>query len=280
MFHVEKMKVADFPFAVQLANTMNWNMTLADFEFMRKLEPNGCFVLFHGQERSGIATSVSFGKVGWFGNLVVKKDSRCEGAGQLLVNHAIEYLKSKSVKTTGLYAYPHLVKFYENLGFKVDIEFSVLKGKAAFSSAAQEKVRAAKQQDIPGIVAFDSQCFGANRQKLLEAILLNTGNFCYVLTENSLVTGYVAAKVNGAMAEVGPLICRANYEEDAVLLLETVLNRLNGCEVFIYIPREEAALLKVLEKAGLKEDFRVVRMFLGLAVAKNCICAAESLERG
>jgi len=39
-------------------------------------------------------------------------------------------------------------------------------------------------------------------------------------------------------------------------------------------------LLKVLSKVGFKEDFGVARMFLGPAVAKNCIYMAESLERG
>jgi len=31
MFRVERMDVDDFSFAVQLANTMNWNMALEDF---------------------------------------------------------------------------------------------------------------------------------------------------------------------------------------------------------------------------------------------------------
>lgn len=280
MFHVEKMKVDDLPFAVQLANTINWNMTPADFEFNMKLEPDGCFVLFHGQKRLGIATSISFGKAGWFGNLVVKEDFRRKGAGKLLVKHIIKYLKSKGVETIGLHAYPHLIGFYESLGFETDLAFSVLKGKAATSSAAQENVRNATRQDIPEIIAFDSKCFGAKRQKLLEAILIDTGNSCYVVTENSLVTGYVAAKVNGEMAEVGPLMCRVSHEDEAVLLLKTMLGRLNGCEVIVYIPEKERALFEVSEKAGLKEDFRVMRMFLGSAVAKSCICAAESLERG
>jgi predicted GNAT family acetyltransferase len=280
MFHVEKMKVDDLPFAVQLANTMNWNMTPEDFEFMRKLEPNGCFVLFNEQERSGIVTSISFGKVGWFGNLVVKEDFRCEGAGKLLVKHAIEYLKNKGVKSIGIYAYPHLVKFYENIGFEPNSEFSVLKGKVALPPSTQEEIRAAKQQSIPEIISFDSEFFGANRQKLLEPILFNTQNFCCVSTENSLITGYVLAKVNGEIAEVGPLICPESHQDEAVMLLEAILNRLNGYEVFVCIPQKETALLKVLENAGLKEDFRVERMFLGSAVTKNCICAAESLERG
>ena len=279
MFHVEKMGVDDFPFAVQLANTMNWNMTLEDFNFMVKLEPQGCFMLFHSKERLGIATSVSFGKAGWFGNLVVKAGARREGAGNFLTRHAIDYLKSKSVDTIGLYAYPQLVKFYEHFGFESDIDFLVLKGKASFP-AAQGILQAAKKRDISKILNFDCDCFGANRKKLLEPILLNKGNLCYVSTENNEITGYVATKVYGKMAEVGPLICHTNRAEEALLLLKTTLSRLNGLEVFTYIPKKETPLLNMLYKAGLKEDFRVVRMFLGPAIAKNCIYTPESLERG
>jgi predicted GNAT family acetyltransferase len=280
MFHVEKMEVADLSFAVQLANTMNWNMTPADFEFMIKLEPKGCFVLLHGQERLGIATCVSFGKTGWFGNLVVKEKFRKAGAGHLLIRHAIDYLKGKGVETIGLYAYPHLVKFYESFGFEPDIDFLVLKGKAEVPSVAQKGVKAAKTQDVHGIIDFDCRCFGANRQKLLEPIILNKGNLCYISTENNEIIGYVAAKVYDKMAEVGPLMCHMNREDEAVLLLRTILSRLSGLEVFMYIPKKEAVLLNILYKAGFEEDFRVVRMFFGPAVAQNCIYTAESLERG
>ncbi len=279
MFHVEKMKADDFPFAVQLANTMNWNMAIEDFEFMMKLEPQGSFVLFHGSERLGICTSVSFGRVGWCGNFIVKEDVRGEGAGSLLIKHAIEYLKNKGVETVGLYAYPHLVRFYESFGFEPDIDFLVLQGKAGLLPT-EGAVRKAKQQDAPEVIDFDSQCFGANRKKLLEPILLDTGNLCYIATENEEIAGYVAAKVYGTMAEVGPLICHANHVEAAAVLLKTILSRLNGLAVSMCIPKKEAALLNMLSNAGFREDFPVARMFLGPAVAKNCIYTAESLERG
>ena len=279
MFHVEKMEVKDVPFAVQIANTMNWNMTPVDFEFNMKLEPNGCFVLFHGQERSGIATCISFEKVGWFGNLVVKETLRGEGAGKLLIKHALDYLKSEGVETVGLYAYPHLLKFYESVGFKSDTEFLVLKGKARAIPVAQKEVKAAEKQDISKIVDFDCRCFGANRKKLLEAVFVNEDNLCYVSIENGEAVGYVAAKVDDGMAEVGPLMCDVNREVEAVMLLKAILSRLNGLDVFCYIPKKEPELINVLYEAGFKEDFRLVRMFLG-PVANNCICAAESLERG
>ena len=279
MFHVEKMKAEDFSFAVQLANTMNWNMTVEDFEFMVKLESQGCFVLFHNQERFGITTTISFGKVGWLGNLIVKEDARGEGAGSLLVEHAITYLKRKGVETVGLYAYPHLVKFYESFGFEPDIDFLVLQGKAGFPPT-EARVRKVKKQDVPEVVDFDCKCFGANRKKLLEPILLNRSNLCHISTENSEITGYITAKVQDKIAEVGPLICHENRVEHALLLLKTILNRVNGLEVFMYIPKKETALLNTLYQAGLKEAFRVMRMFLGPTITKNCIYTAESLERG
>ncbi len=105
---------------------MDWNMADEDFQFMLNLEPEGCFVAFDGRERVGIATSISFGKVGWFGNLIVKEKYRNKGVGSLLVKHSINYLQAKGVKTIGLYAYPNLIGFYGKLGFKVDEDFSVL----------------------------------------------------------------------------------------------------------------------------------------------------------
>jgi len=279
MFHVERMEVDDFPFAVQLANTMNWNMTVEDFEFMMKLEPLGCFVQFHGQERVGIATSVGFGKVGWFGTFVVKEGFRGEGAGSILIKHAIDYLKNKGVETIGLYAYPHLVKFYESFGFEPDTDFLVLQGKAAFP-ATQQMLKAAKKQDVTEVIGLDCRCFGADRRKLLEPILFNKDNLCYVSTENNEITGYVVAKVYDEMGEVGPLICKANRVKASALLLKTILSRLNGFDVFMYIPKKETELLNILHTSGLKEDFQVVRMFMGPAIAKNCIYTAESLERG
>jgi GNAT superfamily N-acetyltransferase len=279
MFHLEKLKADDFPFAVQLANTMNWNMIIEDFKFMVKLEPEGCFVLFYGSERLGICTSVSFGRVGWFGNLVVKGGYRREGAGSLLVRHAIDYLKNKGVDTIGLYAYPHLISFYESFGFEPDSAFLVLQGKAGLLPT-EGALRKAKKQDVPEIIDFDSQCFGANRKKSLDPILLRTGNLCYIATENEGIAGYVAAKVYDKMAEVGPLIYHARRVEAAVMLLKTILSRLNGLAVSMCVPKKEIALLKVLSKAGFREDFGVARMFLGPSVAKNCIYMAESLERG
>lgn len=54
MFQVRKMEPEDFPFALSLANTMNWNMTADDFAFNLQLEPNGCLLLVKDKEPLGL----------------------------------------------------------------------------------------------------------------------------------------------------------------------------------------------------------------------------------
>jgi GNAT superfamily N-acetyltransferase len=279
MFHVKQMNAADFQFATDLANTMNWNMAPEDFEFNVSLEPEGCYVALDDSKKIGVATCISFGNIGWFGNLIVDEKYRTKGAGSLLVKHAVTYLQSKGAKTIGLYAYPNLVNFYGNLGFKKDIDFSLLHAESLGCVPAKFPPKVGKQQ-INMIEEFDSRYFGGKRKKLLESIILEEGNLSYYISENNSVVGYVAATVYWSMAWLGPLICEAINIEAATVLIKAVLAKLTGKSVYLVLPKKETVLFDVLLHAGFKEDFSVARMFFGEVTAKNCIYLAESLERG
>lgn len=269
----------DFPFAVELANTSGWDMANVDFEYMSTLEPNGCFVLWQGRKRTGMATCISYGKVGWFGNLAVKSEFRRKGAGKFLVEHAIDYLRKKGVKCVGLYAYQHLSGFYERIGFKALDDFIVLKG-ILHGTAPERKELANAGKDVAKLAEFDTDCLGWQRERLLRSMLREEGNLSYISSINDSVQGFVMAKVYGEMAEVGPLISRCGQESVALRLARTVLAELNGLEVYAYAPSSEKLLLDVFLDAGLKEKFRVTRMFLGSATAESCVYMPESLERG
>ena len=281
MFRVRKMELEDSAFAVELANTMNWNMTPADFEANMRLEPNGCFVLINGSKPVGVATCIGYGQVGWFGNLVVKEAHRKHGAGSQLVKHSVNYLRSKGATTIGLYAYPTLTAFYSKLGFTRDVDFVVLKANTVSVLPKSEgKLEAARVNDLPHIEALDTGCFGASRKRLLDLILQNPNNLGFVAVEGPEIVGFIAAKVFGEAAEVGPLVCQRRRPEIAVKLLQAVLRKLEGIEAYMYLPAAESALLGSAFTAGFKEEFRLARMLYGNAVAKNCLYLAESLERG
>ncbi|MGD0979365.1 MAG: GNAT family N-acetyltransferase [Candidatus Bathyarchaeia archaeon] len=279
MFHVKTMTPEDFDFAVQITDKMNWNLTAADFEFMIELEPDGCFVLLENSKKIGLATTVSFGTTAWFGNLIVNESHRKRGAGSQLVRHSVEYLTHKHVKTVGLYAYMDRIPFYERLGFKRDSEFTVLNGRG-LSLPVKSVAKEAEKQDLQKIIEFDTSCFGSSRRKLLEPIILDPDNLCYISAEAERMVGYAVAKVYRQMSEIGPLVCQKGHEDAAVNLLRSVLSRLEGYEVSMYVPNKESTILNSLKKLGFTESFHVVRMFFGSPIAKDCICMAESLERG
>jgi len=269
----------DFAFAIQITDQIGWGLAKEDFKFMIELEPKGSFILLDDSEKIGIATTVSFGKIGWFGNLIVSEKRRKEGAGSLLVKHAIKYLTSKKVETIGLYAYMERIPFYKRLGFQLDSGFAVLKG-TAFSSQIKPNLKRAEKQDINKIIDYDSSCFGASRRKLLEPILSDQDNLCYMHIQDGQISGYAVAKVYRGVAELGPLMCQQRRGNVAINLLRSVLKKLEGREVSMCIGEKEKSIINMLEEAGFSESFRVARMFLGKPAGGNCIYVAESLERG
>jgi ribosomal protein S18 acetylase RimI-like enzyme len=279
MLHVERMTPADFGFAVSLTDTMKWDMAEEDFDFNMKLEPRGCFVLFDNSERIGVVTTVSFGGVGWLGNLIVSENHRGKGAGALLAKHAISCLKAEKMDTVGLYSYVNTVPFYRKLGFQQEKAFIVVRGNG-HSSRKAANARQAARSEVQKIAEFDFRCMGFSRAKLLKSLLLNSDNFAYVAVEKDELTGYAAAKVYGSTAQIGPVVCQKGKIEVAIDLVRAILGRLESFDASMCIPKEQKALSGMLVQQGFCEDFRVVRMFLGEPLGDNCVFAAESLERG
>jgi GNAT superfamily N-acetyltransferase len=279
MFHVKNMSLGDIKFAVRITDSMSWNLVEEDFKFIMRLEPKGCFVLLSDSERIGIATTVSFGEVGWIGNVIVSQNHRKQGAGSLLVSHCVKYLSSKNVETVGLYAYIDKIPFYKRLSFEYDSEFTFLKGKG-FSSTPNAGLREFKKENIQEIIDYDHFCFGASRKKLLKPILLDPNNLCYMAIEDGRIFGYAAAKVYENTAEIGPLVCQQGRTDIAIDLLKATLNRLQGFEVSMCVPKKETTILNMLMEARFSENFPVARMFFGSPIVKDCIYIAESLERG
>ena len=279
MFKIATLSKSDFPFAINLANTMNWHMAEADFEFALTLEPNGCFLLKDGTRRLGIATCLSYGKVGWFGNLVVEPSSRRKGVGNALVSHAVCYLLGRGVETVGLYAYSHLVDFYGKLGFKADCTFSLLHTEKLPEIPA-EPLFAIGGKKFSQVAEFDEKCFGGDRTRLLRKIIEVKDNFSSVLLKDNRVVGYVAATVADDALWVGPLVCLQSRIDTALFLLQSVLGRASGKSVYVVISEKEKVLFDFFSGLGFAKEFSVSRMFLGKAMGQDCIYIAESLERG
>jgi N-acetylglutamate synthase-like GNAT family acetyltransferase len=258
---------------------MDWNMATADFAYMASLEPNGSFLLLEEQKPVGIATCIRFGKVGWFGNLIIDPPNRKKGAGSMLVQHAVDYLHAKGVETIGLYAYPHLKEFYGKIGFKADVDFALLKADKIAPIEASG-VHRIEEENLPRIAAFDSLFFGSDRTQLIESIALEEGNTGYYASDRGHVVGFAAATIYESMAWLGPLTCYPGRYDILGKLVSSILAKTSGRTVYTVAPKTDTVLLDLFASIGFKEEFTVTRMFNGANLAKNCIYLAESLERG
>ena len=279
MFYVRRMTVEDFTFAVKIADTMNWGLAVEDFEFMMKLEAEGCFTLLNDSERVGIATTISYGKIGWLGNVIIDEKSRGKGGGSILVKHSVDFLIGKGAKTIGIYGYLERIPFYSKQGFKFDSEYLVLKGRG-FSVSPSSRIDEATWDDFQRIINLDQLYFGVSRRKLLESIFNGSGNLCYVYKDKGEIVGFIMVKVFSEMAEVGPLVCIRHSGGAAISLLRMALSKLGGLEVSIYVPKKETKILKVLKEFGFKEEFSLARMFHGSPIVSDYVYVAEALERG
>jgi GNAT superfamily N-acetyltransferase len=280
MFQVKVMSAKDYGFAVDLANTMDWGMSTADFGFNQSLESDGCLVLFDDSVPVGIATCVSFGKVGWFGNFVVKSEYRRQGAGRLLLEYAVKYLQSKGVETIGLYAYPHLEEYYGKFGFKPDNATLTVMHNSNMPVVNCNSVDFEVQPDFSVLTRFDREFFGADRSQLLRSILQEKSSLCYASFVGREMVGYILSKNYGNIVEVGPLVCCSGRSDVAFGLLKVMLQRLVNRCVVLYLPHNQSGLEAFLLDVGFRKKFSLSRMFLGVSKIQNDVCLAESLERG
>ena len=93
----------------------------------------------------------------------------------------------------------NLVDFYSNLGFNHENDFSVLQAETLgpLPDVTLPKIGA---RQIQRVAEFDCRCFGGDRKKLLESIILEKSNLSYYMAESESIVGYVTAKVYEKMA--------------------------------------------------------------------------------
>ena len=274
-----KMTQDDFAFAIRLTDTMHWDLTKKDFTFMMALEPKGCFVALDGVKRVGITTTAHFDKIGWIGNVIVDPRCRSKGIGARLVKEAIGYLSEKSVSTIGLYAYVNTVKFYKKIGFKADSDFIRFAGQGIRNQVGANAIRRMSQRDLNEVIDFDRSCMGWNRDRLLRRMFADSKDLCYIIREDSGLLGFVMA--DWYRQEIGPIMCRANSDDDPISLLKAVLSKLAGVEVRIGVSEARRRIVDALVDMDFKEEFRVTLMHLGEKLPDaRCLVAMESLERG
>ncbi len=249
----------DFNFIIGLAALENIRYSKKDLKRIVDFEPEGCFIALDGKQRLGIVTTITYGNVGWIGNLLVEKSTRQRGTGTKLVKEALEYMQKKDVKVPKLYCFPKRIPFYRRLGFKTEINVQVMVGKG--KKIPFSEVKQLSEDALHEMLLLDKKIFGADRSRLLCRFHQEFPKNCFAAYYKKKLVGYIMANGSEDEYELGPWVCLPKYQNRyAEQLLRAGINSLDTKKIDLSTPLNNIMIENILVNYSFKKQGIAVRM--------------------
>lgn len=234
------------PGAHKLSLDLRWPYRMEDWDFA--LQIGRGFVL----EREGevIATAAWFPygpDFATIGMIIVSGAAQGRGYGAKLMD---ALLKAAGPRVLLLNSTPEGQPLYLRRGFEPIGTIHQHQGLVSrrIEAPSPNVVRPMEAADLDALLRLDEEATGAPRRLLLER-LLDVGE-AQVLLRDGAVAGYAVSRVWGRGHVVGPVV--APSAEEARLLIEAALSRLEGC--FVRIDTElDTGLSSWFEEIGLPQ---------------------------
>lgn len=270
-FSIRPFKERDIDLAYKLDMMEHWNDTRDDIKRMFSYQPGGCFIAEIDHKAVGHIFSISYGRLGWIGLLIVKTRFRRRGVGTLLLKSVMDLLLSHKVKTIRLEAVSTIAGWYRKLGFVDEyhsLRFSGFSRKMTTSSFPH--VKPLKKEEITEIAEFDVQYFGADRIEVLTALHQDNPELCYVSHKGSEIVGYIMGRKAENGHRIGPWVCNPENPIVARELLIKCMETIGRDEkVYMGVPAVNKAGVEILQDFGFERYSKSIRMLFYAGVRIN-----------
>jgi len=262
VIQIRTMEHSDVEFAKSLTDIEQWGHLESDFKRLIGFDPEGCFVAWQGDNRVGIATTVSYGDYAFLGNIIVKKEKRGASIGPKLMRHAVKYLDEKGIKTIELDGVFSAVAMYRYMGFQ-DKYRSLRFFHEPHKDTGSDKTTSCTAM-IDDLISFDHKQTGIQRQGLLDKMLQEFPRYTFCVSHERL-QGYaiVRERANHTMA-IGPLVAEGPNVCD--ILLSTILTTFSKKCVTVGVPEVNTAAVEIMQSKGFRCSVPSMRMYRGLKI--------------
>jgi GNAT superfamily N-acetyltransferase len=223
-----------------------------ELRLFRRLQPDGVFLASRDGIPAGMVASIIYSEYAYVGLMGIHQDSQRQGLGLALMEHLLAWMEEQKVPLVKLDASPAGQPLYEKLGFVPFGEVYVFQRPAGQLDVQHAKgIQLITPQHLDLITAFDTQAFGADRSRLLRALLeLYPGRAFLSQDEQNQVTGYLFAQAK----RIGPWIMTDGGDTEH-LLRQALSLPFNG-PVSAVTPAENSHAVSLLQKFG----FQITRV--------------------
>lgn len=260
MIHYHIMKVHDIADGLSLCRQAGWNQLASDWEIFLYLSPNQCIVANKGSKVVGTVTTIRYQKkFSWIGMVLVDPAYKRQGIGIQLLQEALQILCRE--ETIKLDATPAGREVYLKLNFVDEYPLSRMVRIASEKQLNVSSAQTVHKNDLPKIINYDREIFGADRQPILEWMWEGASRYAFIAEEKNEVQGYCLGRNGHNFIHIGPII--AKNLEIAKDLVSATLNNCMGRSVILDILHFEPAWREWLISVGFAEQRPLIRMYRG-----------------
>lgn len=251
------------PAAMDLVLSEGWNQTIKDWQLLINNPQNVCLAAEVDGKLVGTVTTINYNdEVAWIGMVLVNKEYRGQGISKTLLSAILKQLTScKSIK---LDATPAGQPVYKKIGFEDEYIISRMINPDFHQSLGiigETVPQQIQKKDIPEIIKFDKQAFGADRSRLISALIHDFPKKCLVLKHGNEISGFALGRRGNKHHQIGPVMTKSY--NDAKVLISYALKDLQEQSIVIDILEDKTQLAGWLCNIGFEKQRNFTRMFLG-----------------
>jgi ribosomal protein S18 acetylase RimI-like enzyme len=253
----------DLEFAAFLTKKEGWHSeTIKELGSYFAHDREGCLIAEIDGNRIGICFATAYKTSGFIGELIVENSYRNSGIGRLLMEKAIQFLQTKSIKTIFLDGVQKAIPLYESLGF--DTICRSLRFFGEIEPKESPEIRNLNNEDLENICILDQNVFGDDRSFFLRQRFTNYPELSLVHMKYGKIQAYLFGRVgNGGWVTAGPWV-NFNTPNEQLSILSHFQSTIGNQPFSIGVLENRKSIIKELSLNGMHpRNDPPTRMILG-----------------
>jgi Acetyltransferase (GNAT) domain len=274
---IRTLNAAEVGTLVGWAADEGWNPGLDDADAFRTADPDGFIGAFLGEEMVAGISVVAYGDdFGFIGLYICRPDWRGQGHGKAVWDAGMARLGNRTI---GLDGVVEQQANYASMGFAPAYRTVRYSGRLDLSAGPGDGVRPITPDLVPGILAYDRQCFPGPRKAFLEK-WLRPPRTAFAIENHGAITGYGCARQCREGWKIGPLF--ADNMDASNRLLGALAGNAGSSDLHIDVPETNGGFAKLLMASGLRSGFETARMYRGRTprIVQKRVFGITTLELG